>query len=203
MDLQWFISTFGYQAIVIGTFFEGETILIIAGFAAHRGYLSLPAVLTCGFIGTFIGDQLYFYIGRRRGLQFIEKRPRLGEKLARFRSLLDRFHTPVILAFRFLYGLRTVAPFAIGLSNISFRKFLLLNFASGVAWTLLVGCAGYFFGQTIEIIIEDVKRYEKLILAAGAAILTAHVLWVIIRNRRVERGAKNGGQGSPPPAGLS
>ncbi|SPD74464.1 hypothetical protein PITCH_A230150 [uncultured Desulfobacterium sp.] len=37
MSLEEIISTYGYAAIVAGTFFEGETILVIGGFAAHRG----------------------------------------------------------------------------------------------------------------------------------------------------------------------
>jgi len=42
MDLQSFIENYGYAAILIGTFLEGETILVLAGLAAHQGYLVLP-----------------------------------------------------------------------------------------------------------------------------------------------------------------
>jgi len=45
MSLEELISTYGYAAIGIGTFLEGETILILVGFAAHRGYLELPWVI--------------------------------------------------------------------------------------------------------------------------------------------------------------
>ena len=71
MSLAEMVSTYGYAAIAIGTFLEGETVLILGGFAAYRGYLELPWVLVSAFIGTLLGDQLYFYIGRTKGHRFL------------------------------------------------------------------------------------------------------------------------------------
>ncbi len=65
--LETFLATYGYPVLIIGVFFEGETVMVLAGVAAHMGYLSLPWVVVCGFGGTLLGDQLYFYLGRRHG----------------------------------------------------------------------------------------------------------------------------------------
>ena len=67
MSLEIFVKTYGYWALLVGTFFEGETILIIGGITAHLGYLELPIVILIAFIGSFSGDQLYFFIGRMKG----------------------------------------------------------------------------------------------------------------------------------------
>lgn len=66
MSLEVLISTYGYVAVIIGAFFERETTIVLAGFAAHRGYLDLPWVMVCGFLGTLCVDQLYFYLGQVR-----------------------------------------------------------------------------------------------------------------------------------------
>ena len=58
--LEYLILTYGYAALLIGTFFEGETILIIGGLTAHLGYLQLPLVMVIAFIGSFSGDQVFF-----------------------------------------------------------------------------------------------------------------------------------------------
>jgi len=63
MDLQSFIENYGYAAILVGTFLEGETILILAGPAAHLGYLNLPLVMLAAFLGSLSGDQLFFCLG--------------------------------------------------------------------------------------------------------------------------------------------
>jgi membrane protein DedA with SNARE-associated domain len=75
MTLEQLVSDYGYAAILIGTFFEGEMVLILGGFAAHRSYLQLPWVIVCAFVGTLFGDQLFYYIGRFRGMRLLERRP--------------------------------------------------------------------------------------------------------------------------------
>jgi len=77
------ISTHGYIILLAGTFLEGETVLIIAGFLAHRGYLELPWVIVVAFIGTLAGDQLYFFMGREKGLKYLTKRPTWQAKAER------------------------------------------------------------------------------------------------------------------------
>ena len=42
------IQQYGYVATFAGTLIEGESLLILAGLAAHRGYLSLPLVVIVG-----------------------------------------------------------------------------------------------------------------------------------------------------------
>ena len=65
----------GYLSILIGTFLEGETILVLGGLAAHRGYLSLAGVIMAAFIGSLCGDQLFFYLGRRHSQAVLARRP--------------------------------------------------------------------------------------------------------------------------------
>jgi membrane protein DedA with SNARE-associated domain len=178
MNLENIVTHFGYPAVLVGTFFEGEIILILGGFAAHRGYLSLPLVITAAFAGSLLGDQFYFFMGRRRGRSFLEKHPDWNGKIDRFRGLMERFGTPFVLIFRFLYGLRTVAPFAIGLSDISTVKFVILNAVSAAVWAVALGVLGYFFGHAMEYVLEDVRKYE---LAVMTGLVTAAVIIVLAR----------------------
>lgn len=124
MSLEEIISTYGYTAIVVGTFFEGETILVIGGFAAHRGYLELPWVIICAFLGTMLGDQLYFYAGRAKGQRALEKRQNWKAKVEEILLLMDKHQILLMLGFRFLYGLRTITPFVLGISRIAPFRFL-------------------------------------------------------------------------------
>jgi membrane protein DedA with SNARE-associated domain len=43
MTLESILDPYGYLAVLVGTFLEGETILVLGGFAAHRGYLQNSA----------------------------------------------------------------------------------------------------------------------------------------------------------------
>ena len=178
MSLETFLQTYGYWALVIGTFLEGETILIIGGVAAHRGYLSLPLVILAAFIGTLAGDQLYFFIGRKKGKAFLDKRPSWRPGIDKAHNLLERYQALLILGFRFLYGLSTVTPFVIVMSRLKTGNFILLNITGALMWAVVFGTGGYLFGAALEILLEDIKRYELTaflgISIAGIAVWAIH-----------------------------
>ena len=75
MTLESLVDAYGYVAVLVGTFLEGETILILGGFAAHRGYMALPWVILAAFIGSLCGDQLFFFLGRWHSQAILSKRP--------------------------------------------------------------------------------------------------------------------------------
>ena len=135
MMLQQFLQDFGYFALFLGTFFEGETILVLAGFLAFRGYMQLDTVILTAFLGSYAGDQLWYFLGRRHGRRLLARKPRwqkLGDKaLDHVRRHPDLW----VLSFRFVYGLRTVMPVAIGLSALVITVFAMAG--SLVALTLL------------------------------------------------------------------
>lgn len=174
--LESFIQSYGYAALFVGTLLEGETILVIAGFAAHRGWLSLPGVMAVAFCGSLAGDQLWFHVGRRKGSAFVAARPAWAQGAERVRRLTGRHGVLVVLGFRFLYGLRTVTPLVLGASGYDVRGFTILNAAGAAVWSVLVSLAGYFFGHVAESVIEDVKRYELWLM--GILALTGAVLWL-------------------------
>ena len=159
-----FLSTYGLIVVVVGTFFEGETVLVLAGLAAHRGYLPLPAVVGAGFVGTILGDQLYFLIGRWRGEAVL-----------------------FILGFRVLYGLRTISPFAVGTSNVRFRRFLALDALTAILWSAGIALLGYSVGKGAETLLGEVRRFELWLFAGLAA--AGILLWLA---HHVHRRRKNG-----------
>lgn len=176
MDLQQLVIDYGYLALFIGTFLEGETILVIAGFLASRDYLELPWVVASAFLGTFAGDQTFFYLGRYKGIAFLEKRPVWQSKTGKVFDMLARHQIKVVLGFRFLYGIRNVTPFVIGASRMSPVKFFVLNFLGALVWAISVGYLGFQFGHIAEQFMGQIKKYEIYIL--GALVLGGLFLFV-------------------------
>jgi membrane protein DedA with SNARE-associated domain len=175
--LESLLTTYGYPILIIGTFLEGETILVLGGLAAHLGYLSLEGVIACGFCGTLFGDQLYYFLGRRHGKSLLARRPSWHTRAERVLRILERHQNLLILGFRFLYGLRSVTPFAIGISDVSYLRFTLLNLIGAGIWAISIGLAGYYFGQAVEAILGDIKRYEVELMAGIVGL--AMVIWLV------------------------
>lgn len=177
MTLQSLIESYGYLALFLGTFVEGETILILGGVAAHLGYLELPWVMVAAWGGTLLGDQLYFFIGRYRGRAFLARRPAWRWRSQRIEDLLHRYQVLVILGFRFLYGFRTITPFVIGAAGIPVRRFAILNALGSFIWAVSFGVLGYAFGNGFEMVIGKVKHYELEVMAGIVVVGVA--LWVV------------------------
>ncbi|MBP1126765.1 MULTISPECIES: DedA family protein [Pseudomonas] len=185
--LQQFLHDFGYFALFLGTFFEGETILVLAGFLAFREYMDINLVVVVAFFGSYAGDQLWYYMGRKHGRKLLARKPRwqlMGDKaLEHIRKHPDIW----VLSFRFVYGLRTVMPVAIGLSGYPPLRYLVLNGIGAAIWAAALGAAAYHFGAVLEGMLGSVKKYELWVL--GALILLGFVLWLRRRfkNARIAR----------------
>jgi len=178
MTVEHFIATYGFWAILIGTFLEGEMILVMGGFAAYQGYLGFPLVVLAAFLGSYSGDQLFFFLGRRHSDRILKLRPSWEKRMDVVNRWLEKIGTPVILLFRFTYGFRTITPFILGMSTVRSRTFILLNGLGAMAWALLIAAGGYFFGYALERVLGDIRHYERLvfalILAVGLALWAFH-----------------------------
>lgn len=187
MTLESIVITYGYPAVFIGTFLEGETVLIIGGLAAHLGYLNFSGVAGAAFAGSLLGDQLAFYLGRHSGNRLLEKWPGLKTRVLKIHSKTARYRSWIVLAFRFFYGLRNLIPFTLGMSSISYQKFFALNSLGAALWVVTIGAGGFLFGKIMEAVLGNVRRYEVEIMAVIAAAGLVTWLTHLLRARRAIR----------------
>ncbi len=165
MSLHHLLANYGYLAVLAGSLLEGETILILAGFAAHQGHLSLPWVIAIAFFGGTLGDQIFFFVGWRYGEALLRRMPRMASNAERVNRLLVRHHAWLIIGVRFMYGVRIIGPMVIGMSDVSARRFLTFNLIGAAIWAVVIVGAGYMFGHTLKWLFADVERYEVIALA--------------------------------------
>ncbi len=168
MDFANLITQYGYFAVLIGTLLEGETLLLLAGYAAHQGLLNPYLVFLIAWLGATLGDQFYFWLGRRHGQGLMQRFPKLHHKIENALSLIENHPRKAIFSMRFIWGLRTAIPIALGLSNVSWSLFIVLNIVSALVWVVLIGGAGYIFGAIITQWLGEVHHYEHWIILALA-----------------------------------
>jgi len=183
------VEQYGYLAVLVGTFLEGETILVLGGLAVFNGHLQMQGVILCAFFGSLCGDQLWFYVGRRGGRALLARKPRWKPAMDRIDRLMTKHQIWFMLIFRFLYGLRTVAPFAIGMSQIRIPMFTILNIIGALVWAVAVAWLGFFIGDVLNT--PAVRTYERL--AVGVLITGFAALWWW-RWRRGQRAARAAAQ---------
>lgn len=181
MTLGTLIETHGYWVLALGCLLEGETVLVLAGFAAHRGYLDPLAVVGIATLAGFSGDQLYFWLGRRHGAAVLARWPSVARQADRVHRLLERFHAAVIIGVRFAYGLRVAGPLLIGTTPLPGWRFALLNAAGALLWAALIAGLGWVFGSAAEAALGQIRHIEGWLLLGllGAGLL----LWWLRRQR--------------------
>ena len=183
MTLRTLIETYGYWLLAADSLLEGETILVLAGFAVRRGYLYLFAVLGVASAAGFLGNQFYFWLGRRHGPAVLAHWPSIALQSDRIYRLIDHYPASVIIGIRFVYGLRIVGPVVIGMSPISGYRFSLLNALGAMLWACLVVAIGWFFGHAAEIALGENWPIESwLLLGLAAAGMAA--MWIGWRRMR-------------------
>ncbi|MDE0878768.1 MAG: DedA family protein [Sphingomonas bacterium] len=175
MSIEALVAQYGLPALFIGAGLEGEAAVVAGGLLAHRGLVPIGGAMAAVSLGSFVADQLWFQVGRRFRDARLVKKARAQPAYARAMRLLERYPIGFIFAFRFIYGLRTVSPIAIGTSNVSGRTYLAVNAAAAVIWGCCFTLAGYVFGKSIE---EFFGRFgphghQWLYLAAAIVIVGA------------------------------
>ena len=183
MDLAAFIESYGYIAVFVGAFLEGETILALAGLASYRGYMDFWTVVVVAMMAGFLGDQFYFFLGRYKGQQILARFPNMEERAHRFDELLSRWHAPLIIGIRFMYGFRILGPVMLGMGRVPAWKFMLYNFIGAAIWAPLIAGIGYKFGEIVESVLGNMKRFELWVFAGIVVIGLTIFLVSHFRNR--------------------
>lgn len=178
------LSSYGYFAIIVITFLEGESVVILAGMAASMGMMDLPLVIAAAVGGSFCGDQLYYSIGRRFGAPMLDRWPGLKGKTAWAFKLVRNYETPFILSFRFIYGVRNISPFVIGMAGIPRLRFMALNFVAATLWALAFSFGGFYFGRALESLVGE---HKVVVLGVLAAVAVVFGIWHGLRKRRKMR----------------
>ncbi len=172
-----YITQYGYLAILLGTFFEGETIVIIAGYLAHQGLISWEFVVLCAVLGSCTSDQIMFSVGRFKGPWVMQRFAWLDRGAKRVLPFMRKHENLLAFGFRFVYGVRNVTPICLGAGGMPYMRFFVLNITGGIVWALSFVGAGYFFGEAIQKLLDDDKNYG--LIGALALFGIIFLVWLV------------------------
>ena len=154
---------------------------LFAGYVAHSGTLQLGTLILVCWFGSFAGDAVRFWIGRRFGSRWLTSFPRVERAVQTAARLADRHYVLMILFHRYPHGIRGVAGFAYGMSRLPWSTFLALNFAAAGLWSCTVILAGYAFGQVSEKLMSDASSGIGLVML----VVFLGLSWIL--SRKLER----------------
>ena len=151
--------------------------LAAAGVLSSAGELNIVLCIVIACISNFIGDSGLFLVSRYNKKEIMPYLRKQRRNLALAQILFRKYGDRIILIKKFIYGLKTLVPIAIGITKYSFLKFSVINAVSSLIWALVVGLLSYYAGDFVRGLYERIKEapwIAPLILAAIAAIIVAY-----------------------------
>ncbi len=173
------MKEFGYIILFAWSILEGEMGLIMAGLLCHTDDMWLFGAIFVAGLGGFVGDQIYFYIGRYNKTYVHTKFKGQRRKFALAHLLLKKYGWPIIFAQRYMYGMRTIIPISIGLTRYNAKIFAFINLLSAWLWAAITILPIWYFGNEILKLLDVVKEYwfvavPFLLLIAGSIVYYFH-----------------------------
>lgn len=165
--------------LVVTPFLPGDSLLFAAGTFAGIGALSLWVLLPLLIVAAIAGDTVNYWVGRKYGLKAYQRfqgKLLKPEYLARTQKFYRKHGARMIVLARFVPIVRTLAPFVAGVGEMPYATFIRYNVLGGVAWVVLLTCAGYFLGT-----VPAVQRHFSLVVLAIVIISVIPMVWESVR----------------------
>lgn len=193
----WSYAILGFSAFLENVIppVPGDTVVVFGAYLVGRGALDWQPVYAATSVGGTAGFMVMWYLGLTQGRSLIVRHPRvvriLSEKhLDRAQAWLDRYGLWLVVANRFLTGIRSAISLAAGMGRMRFRGVFLAALLGIMAWNGILLGAGLLVGRNWPLVLEWVSVYNRVGLAILAlAVLAVGGRWWIRRRRRANQAA--------------
>lgn len=163
-----FIREWGYVALFAYSFGGGFVGLVIAGVLSYAGDLNIFISILVAGISNFLGDQFLFTLARQNKAYAKDMMKKYGRKVALAHILMRKYGSFVVFIQKYIYGIKTLIPLAMGLTKYSAMKFVVFNALATMVWAFVVGFASHTAG---EYILSSSEEFKYVGLAIVATIL--------------------------------
>lgn len=177
--------------------------LFTMGILSYYGLADLKSSIVVCLAGVLLGDSVTYFIGRRYGVRLVKKgvfaKIFPPDRMEKTRHLFHKWGNKVILAARFMPGLRAPTYFSAGALHLPFRVFIFYDgLASLISVPLLIGVV-YYFGDHVDKVIQIARKVQNgiafLILGIVLLLVLKHYapkirIYFLLKLRKHKRHAK-------------
>jgi len=169
LQLLYLFQQYGYLIIFAGTFFEGETTLVLGGLLANQRHLNFWMVVGTAVSASYIGHVVFYFLGKTSSVWILEKFPALKIKIEQAEYIIRRYETLSLFITQYVFGIRLASALSFGILDMKISKFLSLQLISCLVWAILFAALGYWVGSSLDNLIKSVERALLVILFLGIA----------------------------------
>ncbi|MBI4766804.1 MAG: DedA family protein [Deltaproteobacteria bacterium] len=167
LQLLYLFQEYGYLIIFTGTFFEGETTLVLGGLLSHQGHLNFWIVVSIAVFASYSGHLVFYFLGKTASPWILLKFPKFQMKIQQAEGLIRRHETTSLFITQYIFGLRLASALAFGILDMKIIKFLSLQLISCILWAILFTSLGYWVGDSCDTIVRNMEWAILIILIIG------------------------------------
>jgi membrane protein DedA with SNARE-associated domain len=168
------IQDWGYIILFLYSFGGGFLALAVASVLAYAGDLNIYITLLVAATSNFLGDQFLFYMARTNKHFAKEILRKHRRKVAWAHLIMKKRGDAAVFLQKYIYGVKTMIPLAMGLTKYSFSKFTVLNFFATIVWAVVIGYLSYSLGQVVIDAADEYKNYG-IVIAVVFVVLLAYI----------------------------
>jgi len=152
------LATYGYIALFLYSLGGGFFGLVAAGALSYLGKMDIVVSMAVVFVANYLGDMILFYVARYNRQMIAPYMQSHRRKFALSQLLVRKYGDFAVFIQKFIYGVKTLVPIAMGLSRYSFLKFGLLNIPASALFVLFFGLLSYKGGEHIVHLFAKLKE---------------------------------------------
>ncbi len=181
------LESFGYLVLFLYCMGGGYVAAITAGVLSSIGKLDLTTSIFLSIIGNIIGSSLFAIIARTQKHEIIKIFNKHRRKLAYLQIMLKKYDLILFFISKYLHGIRTFVPLAVGISKYRITKFLLINVIATIIWGVSLVFLGFYASGFFLDVIKVLLQHPYLFPIAFIILAAIVALFVYVRKRIKER----------------
>ncbi|MDU7693092.1 MAG: DedA family protein [Helicobacter sp.] len=153
MDISSFedlLRTWGYLLLFLYSLGGGYVGIVAAGILSAVGIMDIFLSVITSSAANFIGSSALSFLVRLQKTQFTKYLKKHSRKLALSFIWLKKYGIALIFFNKYIYGVKTFVPIAIGISKYSLKKFMIYNVFSSALWGILVGGISFYSAEFVK-----------------------------------------------------
>lgn len=189
------VGRFGYAGIIFlmaleSSFvpFPSEVVVPPAGYLASIKQMNIFLVILSGITGSILGSLLNYWIASRFGRDFLLKYSKYffinTEKFAKFEVFFNTHGEITTFVGRLIPVIRQYISFPAGLVRMNLKKFIFYTGLGAAIWCTVLAYVGYFVGNNIDIIKENIDHIMYFIFPA---LILLVIIYVVVYKYRKKR----------------
>lgn len=180
---QTLFNTWGYFLLFFYSLGSGFVGIVAAAILSSMGHMDIKLSMLAAGLGNAVGSCLLALLGRTQKKQLQAYLIKHRRKFALVHVWIHKYGVWLIFFNKYLYGIKTIVPLAIGFSKYSLKKFAWLNVLSCALWALILGGVAFYASSWIGHLANRMSGHSYL-FPLGCALIIAALYWWITRLSR-------------------